>query len=76
MSNFKNDKQHQKNLKDLGKFGAISLSFFAAVYAAIWVNIEYTPRIPWFLAVIIIGSVILVPRARRMMRRFEDNAKD
>lgn len=76
MSNFKSEKKHQENLKDLGKFGAISLSFFAVVYVAIWVNLEYTPRIPWFLAVIIIGSVLIVPRARRMMKRFEDNAKD
>ena len=76
MSHYKNEKQHKENLKDLGKFGAVSLSFFVVVYASIVVNIEYTPRIPWFLAVIIIGSVMLVPRARRMMRRFEDNAKD
>jgi len=76
MSNFKNEKKHKENLKDLGKFGAWSLSFFFVVYVAIYVNITYTPRIPWFLAVIIIGSTLLVPRARRMMRRFEDNMKD
>jgi len=75
MSNFKDEKQHKKNLDELGKFAAVALGFLVLVCAAFYVNFTYTPRVPWFLAVIIIGSVKVVPRARRLMKMFEDNTK-
>jgi hypothetical protein len=75
MSNYKDDKQHKKNLEDLGIFAAVALGFLVLTFAAFYVNITYTPRVPWFLAVIIIGSVKIVPRARRLMKSFEDNTK-
>jgi len=75
MSVIKDEEQHKKNLKELGKFGALSLGFFFVVYLAMYINIEYTPRVPWFLAVIIIGAFMIVPKARRMMRIFDENTK-
>lgn len=76
MSNFKSDEQHKENLKRLGRMGGVVLVYFAAVYLAIYLNMDYWPRFPWFLVVLIVGGFFVVPRARAMMKAFEDNIKD
>lgn len=76
MSNFKSDDQHKKNLKDLGRMGGLVVAYFAAIYLAIYFNMDYSPRFPWFLVVIIVGGFFVVPRARTVMKAFEDNIKD
>jgi len=76
MSNFKNEEQHKINLKALGRMGGIVVIYFAAVYVAAYANIQlYPSRMPWFIAVIIVGGALVVPRARAVMKAFEDNAK-
>lgn len=76
MSNFKSDEQHQMNLKALGRMGGIVMLYFGVVYLAAYTNIELYPmRLPWFVIVIIVGGFYIVPRARKVMRAFEDNIK-
>lgn len=76
MSNFKSVEQHKENLKQLGRMGGMVVMYFAAIYLAIYFNMDYWPRFPWFLVVIIVGGFFVVPRARAVMRSFEDNIKD
>ena len=76
MSNFKSDAQHTQNLNQLGRIGGLVVAYFAAIYLAIYFNMDYSPRFPWFLIVIIVGGFFIVPRARAVMRAFEDNIKD
>jgi hypothetical protein len=76
MSNFKSDEQHKQNLKNMGRIGALVITYFVACYLAIYFNMDYRPHVPWFLVVIIIGGFFLVPRARAVLRAFEDNMKD
>ena len=75
MSTYINEKKHKENLEELGIFAAIALGFLVLACAAFFVNFEYTPRVPWFIAVVIIGSVKIVPRARKLMKKFEENTK-
>ncbi|MBL4693611.1 MAG: hypothetical protein JKY92_09820 [Magnetovibrio sp.] len=75
MSHYISEKKHKENLEELGKFAAIALGFLVFASAAFFVNFTYHPRVPWFIAVVIIGSVKIVPRARRLMKKFEDNIK-
>lgn len=74
MSNFKDEEQHKNNLKDLGRMGGLVVAYFAAIYLAIYFNMD-TPKFPWFLIVIIVGGWFVLPRARAVMKAFEDNAK-
>ena len=77
MSHFKSEEQHKKNLKELGRMGALIVAYFAAVYLAVWANIVMWPvKLPWFLVVVIVGGYFIVPRARAVMRAFEENAKN
>ena len=76
MSTFKDEDQHKKNLKDLGRMGGVVVAYFAAIYLAIYFNMDYSPKFPWFLIVILVGGFFVVPRARAVMRAFEENAKD
>jgi len=75
MSTIINQEKHKENLKELGSFGAKSLGFFIVVYLAIYVNITYTPGIPWFIIIIVVGSFMLVPKAKVLIKKFEDNSK-
>lgn len=75
MSNFKSEKQHKENLKTLGRVGALVVACFVAIFVSIGVNLQYTPSIPWFLAVILVCGVFIVPKVRRVMKLFEENAK-
>lgn len=72
----KDERQHKQNLRELGRFGGVIVVYFAAIYLAAYVNIAMYPmRLPWFIIVIIVGGFFVVPRARRVMRAFEDNAQ-
>ena len=75
MSNFKSEKQHKENLKALGRVGALVVACFVAIFVSIGVNLQYSPNLPWFLAVIVVCAVFIVPRVRRVMKLFEENAK-
>lgn len=76
MSIFKSEEQHKDNLKALGRMGGIVVLYFVLVYLAVYTNIELYPmRLPWFVIVIIVGGFYIVPRARAVMRAFEDNMK-
>jgi len=66
------EQKHSENLKQLGKFGGMVAVFFAAVYAAIYLNITYNPEVPWFLAVIIVGGYFIIPKAKNVMSMFDD----
>ncbi len=71
-----NEKKHKENLEDLGRFGAHLLMYFITLFVAVWTNFEYTPSLPWFLVVLIAGAVVLVPRAIKLTKRFEENRRD
>lgn len=66
------EQRHKENLKELGRFGGMVVVFFAAVYAAVYVNITYNPEVPWFIAVIIVGGYFIVPKAKNVMSMFDD----
>lgn len=75
MTAYKNEEQHKENLKALGRMGGMVLSYFCAIWLAAYFNIQvYPTRMPWFIVVIIIGGIFIVPRARAVMRAFEDNS--
>lgn len=78
MSNFKSDVRHKENLKALGRMGAVIVAFFVIVFVAIGLNLQTWPdfSFPWFLVVIVVGGYFVVPRARAVMKAFEDNVKD
>ena len=75
MSNYVNEKKHKENLEELGRFGALALGLLVLASVAFYVNFTYTPRVPWFVAVVIIGAFKIVPRARQLMRQFDENTK-
>lgn len=75
MSIYKSEEQHTLNLKALGRIGGLVVAYFAACYLAIYFNMDYSPRFPWFIVVIIVGGFFVVPRARAVMRAFDDNTK-
>ncbi|MEG3617726.1 hypothetical protein V5T82_04605 [Magnetovibrio sp. PR-2] len=66
------DQQRKENSKELGRFGGLVVAYFAAVYLAIYANITYTPAVPWFLLVLIVGGFYIVPRAKTVMSLFND----
>jgi len=75
MSNFKSEKQHKENLKLLGRTGALVVASFVAIFVSIGVNLQTSPQIPWFLGVILVCGIFIVPKVRAVMKAFEDNAK-
>lgn len=75
MSDFKSEQQHKENLKALGRVAALVMAFFVAIFVSIGINLQTSPMIPWFLVVIGVGGYVIVPRVRRVMKKFEENAK-
>lgn len=75
MSHVKSERLHKENLKALGRVGAWVAVYFAVVFASIGVNLYTTPNVPWFLAILLGGGVLVVPRVKRVMKQFEENAK-
>ena len=75
MSTIIDQNKHKENLAELGRFAAVAFGFLILCLASFYVNFTYTPQVPWFVAVIIIGSVKVVPWARRVLRKFEENTK-
>lgn len=75
MSNFKSEQQHKENLKALGRVAALVVAVFVAIFVSIGVNLQTSPMFPWFLVVIGVGGYVIVPRVRRVMKQFEENAK-
>jgi hypothetical protein len=67
-----NDKKHEESLKALGRFGAMVVVFFVAIYVAVYLNITYSPEVPWFIVVIIVGGYYVVPKAKSVMSMFDD----
>ena len=66
------DQKRKENLKELGRFGGLVVAYFAAVYLAIYANIVYSPSVPWFLLVLIVGGFFIVPKAKTVMSLFND----
>lgn len=64
--------QHKQNLRALGKFGAQLTMTLVMIGATFYINLIYTPDKPWFLVVIVFAAFWLVPRARKVMRMFEN----
>ncbi len=52
MANYINEKKHKENLEELGRFGALAVGFLVLASAAFYINFTYTPRVPWFIAVV------------------------
>lgn len=67
-----NDKKREESLKALGRFGALVVVFFAAIYLAVYLNITYSPQVPWFIIVIIVGGYYILPKAKSVMAMFDD----
>jgi len=66
------EQDHQAKMKELGRFGAWVVIFFAVSYGAVYLNLTYNPSVPWFLLVLIIGGYIIIPKAKNIMSMFDD----
>lgn len=64
--------KHKETLKELGRFGAVTVAFFVTVYVAIYLNFTYSPETPWFIGVLIVGGYFIFIRARNVLSMFND----
>ncbi len=67
------EQKHKERMKVLGRFGGLMVAFFAAVYLAVYLNITYSPGVPWFLIVLVVGGYFIVPKAKDVMSMFDDH---
>ncbi len=67
------EQQYKENMKELGRFGALLVAFFAILYLSIYLNLKYSLSAPWFLIVVVLGGFYFVPKAKNVMSMFKDN---
>ncbi|MBL4615309.1 MAG: hypothetical protein JKY27_10620 [Magnetovibrio sp.] len=68
----KRNKKQKETLKELGRLGALIVAFFFVVYLAIYLNFSYSPDVPWFIGVLMVGGYFIVIRARNVLSMFND----
>lgn len=68
----RNEQKQKDTLKELGRFGAVTVAFFITVYVAIYLNFTYSPETPWFIGVLIVGGYFIFIRARNVLSMFND----
>ena len=66
------EQQHKQKMKELGRFGGLMVIFFVVMYIAVYLNIMYSPTVPWFLLVLVVGGYYIVPKAKNVMSMFDD----
>ncbi|TCS62088.1 hypothetical protein [Varunaivibrio sulfuroxidans] len=62
---------HKEKLRCLGRFAAQLAGILFLIAAALVVNLAYTPRIPWFVVVLLGGAFVIVSKARKVMALFD-----
>ena len=67
-----NEHEHKKRMKELGRFGGLVAGFLILAYLAVYLNVQYSPTVPWFLIVIIVGGYFIIPKAKNVMSMFDD----